>query len=474
MSTLLVKNADLLVTMEADRLRIPDGGLFARDNVIEQVGPTAELPTEADRVINAHGMIVLPGLINTHHHLYQTLTRAVPAAQDATLFRWLKTLYPIWAKMTPEAIYTSALVGLAELMLSGCTTAADHLYIYPPESGYRIDDEIRAAQEIGVRFHASRGSMSLGESDGGLPPDSVVEDEDFILKDTQRAIETYHDPEPFGMLRIVVAPCSPFSVTPDLMREAAALARSYSVHLHTHLAETLDEEQFCLREFGRRPVAYAEELGWVGDDVWYAHGVHIDEQEVALLARTGTGVCHCPSSNMRLASGIAPVRAYLDEGVRVGLGVDGSASNDSSHLLAEARMALLLQRVSGSLRPPSIPPNPGGEGPASLSAEEALWLATVGGARVLGRDDVGQLAPGKAADFIGFHLNRLDYAGALHDPLAALVFCNPRGVDLSVINGRVVVEDGHLLTVDLGPVIERHNRIARELVSGTTVVSHTK
>jgi 8-oxoguanine deaminase len=458
MSTLLVKNADLLVTMESDRLRIPDGGLFARDNVIEQVGPTAELlrahpeHAETDRVINARGMIVLPGLINTHHHLYQTLTRAVPAAQDATLFQWLKTLYPIWARMTPEAIYTSALVGLAELMLSGCTTASDHLYIYPPESGYRIDDEIRAAQEIGVRFHASRGSMSLGESDGGLPPDSVVEDEDFILKDTQRAIETYHDPEPFGMLRIVVAPCSPFSVTPDLMREATALARSYSVHLHTHLAETLDEEQFCLREFGRRPVAYAEELGWVGDDVWYAHGVHIDEQEVALLARTGTGVCHCPSSNMRLASGIAPVRAYLDEGVRVGLGVDGSASNDSSHLLAEARMALLLQRVSGD--------------PAGLSAEEALWLATVGGARVLGRDDVGQLAPGKAADLIGFRLNRLDYAGALHDPLAALVFCNPRGVDLSVINGRVVVEDGRLLTVDLGPVIERHNRIARELVSG--------
>jgi len=480
MSTLLVKNADLLVTMEADpcpehgrrELRIPDGGLFARDNVIEQVGPTAELlhahpeHAEADRVIDARGMIVLPGLINTHHHLYQTLTRAVPAAQDATLFRWLKTLYPIWAGLTPEAIYTSALVGLAELMLSGCTTASDHLYIYPPESGYRIDDEIRAAQEIGVRFHASRGSMSLGESDGGLPPDSVVEDEDFILKDTQRAIETYHDPEPFGMLRIVVAPCSPFSVTPDLMREATALARSYSVHLHTHLAETLDEEQFCLREFGRRPVAYAEELGWVGDDVWYAHGVHINEQEVALLARTGTGVCHCPSSNMRLASGIAPVRAYLDAGVRVGLGVDGSASNDSSHLLAEARMALLLQRVSGSL-PPLYPPPMGGEErgePAGLSAEEALWLATVGGARVLGRDDVGQLAPGKAADFIGFHLNRLDYAGALHDPLAALVFCNPRGVDLSVINGRVVVEDGRLLTVDLGPVIERHNRIARELV----------
>ena len=450
MPTLLVKHADLLVTMDADRRRIPDGGLFVRDNVIEQVGPSAELPAEADRIINARGMIVLPGLVNTHHHLYQTLTRAVPAAQDATLFHWLKTLYPLWAGLTSEAIYTSALVGLAELMLSGCTTASDHLYIYPPENGCRIDDEIRAAQEIGIRFHASRGSMSLGESKGGLPPDSVVEDEDFILKDTQRAIETYHDPAPYATLRIVVAPCSPFSVTPDLMREAAALARSYRVRLHTHMAETLDEERFCLREFGRRPVEYAEDLGWVGDDVWHAHCVHLNEQEIALFAQTGTGVCHCPSSNMRLASGIAPVRAYLDQGVSVGLGVDGSASNDSSHLLAEARMALLLQRVSGN--------------PAGLSAEEALGLATRGGAQVLGRDDIGQLAPGQAADFIGFRLDRLDYAGALHDPLAALVFCTPQRVDLSVINGRVVVEDGHLLTVDLGPVIERHNCIARELV----------
>ncbi len=455
MSTLFLKNADLLVTMDdPDRRRIPDGALFARDRVVKQVGPTAELLraypeyAEADRVIDARGMIVLPGLVNTHHHLYQTLTRAVPAAQDATLFQWLKTLYPIWAGMTSEAVYTSALVGLAELMLSGCTTASDHLYIYPNDC--RIDDEIRAAQEIGIRFHASRGSMSLGESKGGLPPDRVVEDEDFILQDTRRAIETYHDPDPYAMLRVVVAPCSPFSVTPDLMREAAALARSYGVHLHTHLAETLDEEQFCLQEFGHRPVGYAEDLGWVGDDVWHAHCVHLNEQEIALFARTGTGICHCPSSNMRLASGIAPVRAYLDTGVRVGLGVDGSASNDSSHLLAEARMALLLQRVSGN--------------PAGLSAEEALWLATVGGAQVLGRDDIGQLVPGKAADFIGLKLNRLDYAGALHDPLAALVFCTPRQVDLSVINGRVVVEDGHLLTVDLGPVIERHNRIARELV----------
>jgi cytosine/adenosine deaminase-related metal-dependent hydrolase len=292
--------------------------------------------------------------------------------------------------------------------------------------------------------------MSLGESSGGLPPDSVVEDEAFILQDCRRVIETYHDPDPYAMLRIVVAPCSPFSVTPDLMREAAALARSYDVRLHTHLAETLDEERFCQREFGHRPVGYAEELGWVGDDVWHAHCVHLNGEEIALFAQTGTGVCHCPSSNMRLASGIAPVRSYLDAAVNVGLGVDGSASNDSSHLLAEARMALLLQRVSGD--------------PAGLSAEEALRLATRGGAAVLGRDDIGQLAPGKCADVIGLRINRLGYAGALHDPLAALVFCTPQQVDLSIINGKVVVEDGGLLTVDLGPVIERHNRIARELL----------
>jgi 8-oxoguanine deaminase len=451
LSTLLLKHADWVVTTRGvgtEWVRIPDGGLLIRDNVIEQVGPTSELPAGAGRVIDARGMIIMPGLVNTHHHLYQTLTRAVPAAQDATLFRWLKTLYPIWAGLTSEAIYISALVGLAELILSGCTTASDHLYIYPNDC--RIDDEIRAAQEIGVRFHASRGSMSLGEGRGGLPPDSVVEDEAFILKDCQRVIETYHDPDPYAMLRIVVAPCSPFSVTPDLMREAAALARSYGVRLHTHLAETLDEERFCQREFGHRPVGYAEELGWVGDDVWHVHCVHLNREEIALFAQTGTGVCHCPSSNMRLASGIAPVRAYLDAAVKVGLGVDGSASNDSSHLLAEARMALLLQRVSGN--------------PAGLSAEEALWLATRGGAAVLGRDDIGQLAPGKCADVIGLRLDRLGYAGALHDPLAALVFCAPQQVDLSIIDGKVVVEDGGLLTVDLGPVIERHNRIAHELL----------
>ncbi len=450
MSTLLVKHATLLVTMDDDRRRIADGAVLVRDNVIEAVGPTDELLSDADRVIDAQGMVVLPGLINTHHHLYQTLTRAVPGAQNAGLFKWLKTLYPIWAGMDGEAVYVSAKLGLAELMLSGCTTASDHLYIYPND--VRIDDEIRAAQEMGIRFHASRGSMSLGESDGGLPPDRVVEDEAAILKDTQRAIETYHDPGPYAMLRIVVAPCSPFSVTQDLMRESAALARAYGVHLHTHLAETEDEEAFCLETFGYRPVGYAEELGWIGDDVWFAHGVHVNPMEIQRMAATHTGVAHCPGSNMRLGSGIAPVRAYLDAGVPVGLGVDGSASNDSSHLLAEARLAMLLQRVMGA--------------PAGLTAKEALWIATRGGAEVLGRDDIGQLAPGKAADFIGLRLDTLGYAGgAVHDPLAATVFCQPQGVDLSVINGRVVVESGTLRTAEVPALVEQHNAIARRLVA---------
>jgi 8-oxoguanine deaminase len=455
MTTLLVRHADLLLTMDNGRRRIPDGALFVRDKMIEAVGPTVELPSSADTVIEARGKIVLPGLINTHHHLYQTLTRAVPAAQNANLFNWLKTLYPIWAGLTSEAVYVSALVGMAELILSGCTTASDHLYIFPNDA--RIDDEIRAAQEIGLRFHASRGSMSLGESQGGLPPDRVVEDEDDILRDTQRAIETHHEAHRYGMIRIVVAPCSPFSVTPDLMRESADLARSYSVQLHTHLAETLDEEAFCLAQFGHRPVGYADQLGWVGDDVWYAHGVHVNAAEIEVLSRTSTGVCHCPSSNMRLASGIAPVRAYRDHGVRVGLGVDGSASNDSSHLLAEARQALLLGRLSPGR------PHAAGD-PDGLTACDVLEMATLGGASVLGRDDVGSLAPGMAADFIAFDLDRLDFAGALHDPTAALVFCTPPRVDLSVINGRLVVQDGRLTTVEIEPIIERHNQIARALV----------
>lgn len=450
MSTLLLRHADLLVTMDDERRQIPDGGLYAENGVITQIGPTAGLPPAADTVIDARGRIIIPGLINTHHHLYQSLTRAVPTAQNANLFAWLATLYPIWERLTPEAVYVSAKLGLAELMLSGCTTSSDHLYIYP--NGSRIDDEIQAAVELGVRFHAARGSMSLGESKGGLPPDSVVEDEDAILADCRRAIETFHQGQRHGMVRIVVAPCSPFSVTPDLMRQSAALARSYGVRLHTHLAETLDEQKFCLEQFGRRPAEYAEDLDWLGDDVWHAHAVHINGQEIDLFAHTGTGVCHCPSSNMRLASGIAPVKAYRKAGVKVSLGVDGSASNDSGHLLAEVRQAMLLQRVMGD--------------PAALTAEQALWLGTRGGALNLGRDDVGYLAPGMAADFAAFRLDTIDTAGALHDPLAAIVFCAPQKADLLVVNGNVRIQDGHFVDLDPQPLVARHNEISLRLVRG--------
>ena len=448
MATLLLKNAQVILTMDEARREIRDGALFVRDQVIEIVGATAELPTTADRVIDARGMVVLPGLVNTHHHLYQTLTRVIPAAQDADLFHWLKTLYPIWAELTPDAVYTSARIGLAELVLSGCTTAADHLYLFP--NGSKLDDEIRAAREIGIRFHPTRGSMSLGESQGGLPPDRVCDSEEAILRDSRRVIETFNDPAPYSMCRVALAPCSPFSVTPQLMRESAHLARAYKVHLHTHLAETRDEEDFCLQKFGYRPVDYAEHLEWLGSDVWFAHSVWVNDTEIARYAATGTGIAHCPSSNMRLASGIAPIVKMLNARVNVGLGVDGSASNDSSHMLAEARQAMLLQRVGGD--------------PHALTARQALELGTLGGARVLGRDDIGALEKGKAADFIAVSVNRLDFAGALHDPVSALVFCTPPRVDLSVINGKVIVENGELATLDLPPVIERHNKIAREMV----------
>jgi 8-oxoguanine deaminase len=448
MPTLLLKHADVLVTMDGVRREIHDGALFLRDNIIEQVGATSELDAAADHIIDASGMVVLPGLVNTHHHLYQTLTRAIPAAQNASLFHWLKTLYPIWAELTPEAVHISALIGLCELVMSGCTTAADHLYLFP--NGSKLDDEISAAREVGIRFHPTRGSMSLGESKGGLPPDSVCENEEAILRDSRRVIEQFNDPEPYSMCRVSLAPCSPFSVTPDLMRESARLARSYKVSLHTHLAETSDEEKFCLEKFDKRPVDYADHLEWLGSDVWFAHSVHCNEFEIERYAKTGTGVAHCPSSNMRLASGIAPIVKMMQARVKVGLGVDGSASNDSSHMLAEARQAMLLHRVNGD--------------PGALSGRQALELATIGGASVLCRGDIGSLEKGKAADFIGIKMNRVEYAGALHDPVAALVFCAPPRVDLSVINGRVVVEDGNLLTLDLPPVIGRHNRIARKMV----------
>ena len=451
MTLLLIQHAALIVTMDDADTRWTDGSIYVEGNVIQQIGPTDQLPQEADQVIDARDMIILPGLVNTHHHFYQTLTRNLPAAQDANLFSWLRIHYLIWAGLTPEAIYVSTKTAIAELMLSGCTTSSDHCYIWP--NGARIDDQIRAAAEMGFRFHAARGSMSVGETQGGLPPDTVVEDEAAILRDSQRVIEAYHDASRYAMLRIVLAPCSPFSVSPQLMRQSVELARSYAVHSHTHLAETLDEEAYCTATFDRTPVELAEDLGWVGADVWHAHMVHPGSNAITRLGQTRTGVAHCPSSNMRLASGIAPIGQLRQAGARVGLGVDGSASNDSSHMLAEARQAMLLQRVKGN--------------PAAMSAQEALWLATRGGAAVLGRDDIGSLAPGMAADFIGYRLDTLELAGgAPHDPLASLVFCHPPFVDLSVINGRVRVQEQRLLDVDLPALIGRHNAIARALVRG--------
>ncbi|MBB3118485.1 8-oxoguanine deaminase [Pseudoduganella violacea] len=445
--TLLIKNARVVVTMDEQRREIADGGVFIRDNVIAQVGPMAELPQTADEVIDASRHVVLPGLVNTHHHMYQSLTRVIPAAQNGELFDWLTNLYPIWSHLTAEMVHASTLTAMSELILSGCTTSSDHLYIYPNDC--RLEDSIEAAREIGMRFHAARGAMSVGQSKGGLPPDCVVEEEGAILRDTQRLIETYHDAGRYAMQRIVVAPCSPFSVSRDLMKESAALARSHGVSLHTHLAENLNDIAYSREKFKMTPAQYAEDCGWVGHDVWHAHCVQLDEHGIQLFGRTGTGVAHCPCSNMRLASGIAPIGKMRAHGVPVGLGVDGCASNDAGHMLGEARQAMLLQRV--------------GFGPDAMTARQALELATLGGAKVLNRDDIGALKPGMAADIVLFQLDQIGFAGALHDPVAALVFCTPSHVSHSIINGKVVVRDGQLQTVDLPLVIERHNRLARQL-----------
>jgi cytosine/adenosine deaminase-related metal-dependent hydrolase len=445
--------------MDDTRRELRGGSLLLRGPRIEAVWPAGDMPpgTTADETIDARGHAVLPGLVNTHHHMYQSLTRAIPAAQDAELFGWLKTLYPIWAGLTPEMVQVSTQVAMAELLLSGCTTSSDHLYLYP--NGVRLDDSIHAAQQIGMRFHAARGSMSVGESAGGLPPDSLVEAEPAILADTQRLIEQHHDHGRYAMLRVVAAPCSPFSVTPGLMRDTALLARSLGTRLHTHLAENDHDVAYSRAMFGMTPTDYAESVGWLGDDVWHAHCVKLDPAGIARFAATGTGVAHCPCSNMRLASGIAPVRRMLDAGVPVGLGVDGSASNDGAHLLGEARTAMLLARVGKSMEPLGCD-----TGPAEMTARHMLDVATRGGARVLGRDDIGHLAPGMAADLALFDLRTLGFAGgAVHDPVAALLLCAPATAAYTIVHGRVVVRQGQLATVDLGPLLERHNRLAQAL-----------
>ena len=447
MSTLLVKNSDVLVTMDEQRRELKGADLFARDGVIVEVGQ--RLFHDADEIIDATNCVVTPGLINTHHHLFQSLVRVVPKGQDALLFGWLQTLYPIFARMGPEEIYASAQLGLAELALSGCTLSSDHLYMFP--NGARLEDTIEAASSIGIRFHPTRGSMSIGESKGGLPPDSLTENEDEILEDCIRVVDGFHDPSDGAMVRVGLAPCSPFSVSTDLMRETALLARDKGVMLHTHLAENEEDIRYSLEHFGCRPGEYAEQLGWLGDDVWHAHCVKLDASEIDLFARTQTGVAHCPCSNCRLGSGIAPVRAMLDAGVNVALGVDGSASNDSGHLLLEARQSLLLQRVQN--------------GADAMSARESLALATCHGAKVLGRSDLGVLAPGKRADLAIWPMDGIAASGTW-DPVAALILSGPFMAKHVFVEGRAIVRDGMLANTDLEQIIRSNNRLAKSLAEG--------
>ncbi|CUH52240.1 8-oxoguanine deaminase [Shimia marina] len=439
----LITAARIVVTMDDDRRELPDQDVRIANGVIAEIGPN--LDPQGAEVIRAEGCVVTPGLVNTHHHLYQTLTRAVPGGQDALLFGWLKTLYPIWSRFGPEEMHVSALVGLSELALSGCTLTSDHLYLYP--NGARLDDTIAAAGQIGMRFHPTRGAMSIGESDGGLPPDMLVEKEADILEDAIRLIDLHHDAAEGSMVRVGIAPCSPFSVSRDLMREAALLARDKSVMLHTHLAENDEDIAYSLATFGCRPGQYAEELGWVGEDVWHAHCVKLDQTEIDLFARTKTGVAHCPCSNCRLGSGIAPVRAMRDAGVPVGLGVDGSASNDAGNLILEARQAMLLQRVA--------------RGADAMSAREALEIATRGGAEILGRHDCGQIAVGKRADLALWDVSGIEAAGSW-DPVA-LLLAGPTTVRDLFVEGRQIVRDGQVTTLDLRAVIALQNALARAL-----------
>ncbi len=459
--TLLIRNARCIATFDhADPLQareLRDASVLIRGNRIEAIGAADSLPQDADQVIDARNHLVTPGLVNSHHHMFQSLTRAIPAVQNAELFGWLRGLYPIWAGLTPEMVRVSTQVAMAELLLSGCTTSSDHLYIYP--NGVRLEHSIEAAQEIGMRFIASRGSMSVGQSQGGLPPDAVVEGEAHILHDSRRVIEAYHDASFGAMVQVALAPCSPFSVSRDLMRESAALARSYKVRLHTHLAENDHDIAYSREKFNCTPAQYAQDLGWLGDDVWHAHCVKLDQEGISLFAATRTGVAHCPCSNMRLASGIAPIRKLLDAGVSVGLGVDGCASNDAAHMVNEARQALLLARVGRSLEPFGCD-----HGPGDMSARDALALATRGGAQVLGRDDIGHLAVGMCADLALFDLDTLALAGAaVHDPVGALVLCASPPAAYTVVDGRIVVRDGQLASVEMQPLVELHNRLARQL-----------
>jgi 8-oxoguanine deaminase len=453
MSRILIRNIHTLVTMVEGQEPLHDVDLLVEDGKVKEIGRSIDPgPDRGLRVIEGAWRAAYPGFINTHHHLYQTLTRNIPRVQNAKLFDWLVNLYEVWRELTPEAVEISTRVGIAELLLSGCTTTTDHLYLVPSGMEREFHDvEIDAALAMGVRFHPTRGSMSRGKSCGGLPPDDVVQQPDEILKDSERLIDKYHDPRPFSMCRLVLAPCSPFSVTTELLEETAAFARKRGVFMHTHLCETLDEEQYCLQMFGLRPLDYMEKAGWVGRDVWYAHGIYLSDAEIKRLAETGTGIAHCPGSNLRLGSGIAPVPRLLREGVRVGLGVDGSASNDSSNFVREMQLALLVHRV--------------GTGVDAMPPRDVLAMATTGGASILGRDEIGILRPGSAADIALFRLDRVDYAGAMHDPASAILFCGagPRA-DCTMVAGRVLVEGGRLVEIDEEELFHRASEVSERMI----------
>jgi len=452
MSSILIKNIKEIITMDEQRNRFKNYELLIKDNIIKKIAPNLKM--EAEEIIDGSDCFLYPGLINTHHHFYQTLTRNIPQVQNVELFNWLKYLYPIWARLTPQAVYYSSLVAMGELLKTGCTTSVDQLYVFPKDQPRKLlDEEFRAAQEIGIRFYGSRGSMSLSKKDGGLPPDEVVQTEEEILSDSQRVIEKYHDNKPFAMQRVVLAPCSPFSVTESLLKESVKLARSYKVESHTHLAETKDEDEFCQETFGLRPLEYMERVGWLGNDVWFAHCVHLNKSEIDLLAKTGTGVAHCPVSNQKLASGAANIPYMLKKKVTVGLAVDGSASNDSSNMIAELRAAFLMHRLVYGI--------------SSMSAEEVLAMATNGGRDVLNQPEVGSIEEGKAADMFLINTKRLGFTGGLSDSVSALITCgDSQIVDITIVNGTIVVRDGRLVTIDEEKVVENTNKISQKMIKG--------
>ena len=449
MPTLLLKNVAIIATMNDANEELNGQSIFCENGIIKKVGPLSALPNKADKIIELSDSIIIPGMVNTHHHLFQNLTRVVPNAQNESLFGWLTTLYPIWRGLGPRHIYISSAVGLAELVLSGCTTSTDHQYLFP--GGSRLDDSIEAAIDVGIRFHPTRGSMSIGESKGGLPPDELTEDEQDILDDCERVISQFHDDSTNSMIKIGLAPCSPFSVSNDLMIQTALLARENNLNIHTHLAENYEDIEYSLAKFSMRPGEYAESLGWLGDDVWHAHCVQLDSDEVKLFGKTNTGIAHCPSSNMRLASGIAPLLEMFEHNVRVGLGVDGSSSNDSGHMLNEARQAMLLQRVK--------------HGASAITARQILRTATRGGAEVLRQKNIGQIAPGFSADMAIYDMHAVDLAGTQCDPIAGLVFCGPIKTKHTIINGRLVVEDGHLTTLNLNSILREHRKLSMDLIN---------